>query len=64
MYMHIGYNTFEVLIDGKETLRRHQLSLTDIFFFLFFIFKEFELTIELSFLMSMLLTTGPSDSDC
>lgn len=64
MYMHIGYNTFEVLIDRKETLHRHQLSLTDIFFFLFFIFKEFELTIELSFLMSMLLTTGPSDSDC
>lgn len=62
MYMHIGYNTFEVLIDRKETLRRHQLSL--IFFFLFFIFKEFELTFELSFLMSMLLTTGPSDSDC
>lgn len=64
MYMHIGYNTFEVLIDRKETLRRHQLSLTDIFFFLFFLFKEFELTFELSFLMSMLLTTGPSDSDC
>lgn len=62
--MHIWYNSFEVLIDKK---RNNPPSPTDMFFPLFFFFffvEEFELTIELSSLMSMLLTTGPSDSDC
>lgn len=64
MYMHIGYNTFEVLIDRKKNTPPSPTFLNGHFFFLFFLFKEFELTFELSSLMSMLLTTGPSDSDC